>query len=261
LWAQDLPPRILGGAPQLTLHHLDGVQVGGEAGVDVEDLLGVPDHPQEVAGEDNLGTTEGGRRGVSTPKIGVGAPKTGGLRPKIGGGHPKNGGAPGGGQPGERRGLGLVSPSLGWHPEIQGVGTPKLGCRGGSTPKTRGLHPKNGRRRPPEMGAAGGGRAPEMGGFGLVSPQNGGDGGGSTPKKGGSTPKLAPRRKWGFRAPGCTPKRGEKGGQHPKNGTQKARGVQDSLLNPKKGGIPQKGGQDGGEHPKKRGSTPKRAPV
>ena len=38
----------------LTLYDLDGVQVGGEARVDVEDLLRVPDHAQQVAGEDHL---------------------------------------------------------------------------------------------------------------------------------------------------------------------------------------------------------------
>lgn len=38
----------------LTLHHLDGVQVRGKARVDVEDFLSVPDHAQQVTGEDNL---------------------------------------------------------------------------------------------------------------------------------------------------------------------------------------------------------------
>ena len=53
----DLPAETGLAAPQqlLTLYHLDGVQVGGKARVDVEDLLSIPDHAQQVAGEDNLG--------------------------------------------------------------------------------------------------------------------------------------------------------------------------------------------------------------
>lgn len=31
---------------ELTLYHLDGVQVGGKARVDVEDFLSIPDHAQ-----------------------------------------------------------------------------------------------------------------------------------------------------------------------------------------------------------------------
>lgn len=45
----------------LTLYNLDGVQVGGQAGVDVEDFLSVPDHAQQVTGEHHL--RRGGREG------------------------------------------------------------------------------------------------------------------------------------------------------------------------------------------------------
>lgn len=38
----------------LTLYHLDGVQIRGKARVDMEDFLSIPDHAQQVTGEDNL---------------------------------------------------------------------------------------------------------------------------------------------------------------------------------------------------------------
>lgn len=52
----------------LTLYHLDGVQVGGKARVYVEDFLSIPDHAQQVTGEDNLrqeGRKEKSRVGYS----------------------------------------------------------------------------------------------------------------------------------------------------------------------------------------------------
>lgn len=38
----------------LTLYHFDGVQVRGKPRVDVEDFLSIPDHTQEVTGQDHL---------------------------------------------------------------------------------------------------------------------------------------------------------------------------------------------------------------
>lgn len=38
----------------LTLYHLDGVQIRGKARVDMKDFLSIPDHAQQVTGEDNL---------------------------------------------------------------------------------------------------------------------------------------------------------------------------------------------------------------
>lgn len=49
-------PKAFLGSPHLTFHHLDGVQVGGQAGVDVKDFLRVPDHAQEVTGQHHLQT-------------------------------------------------------------------------------------------------------------------------------------------------------------------------------------------------------------
>lgn len=56
----------------LTLYYLDGVQVRGKARVDVENFLSIPDHAQQVTGEDNLkreGRKEGSQVRDSHSKV------------------------------------------------------------------------------------------------------------------------------------------------------------------------------------------------
>lgn len=52
----------------LTFYHFDGVQVRGKPRVDVEDFLSIPDHTQEVTGQDHL-REEGLREEVNTTPV------------------------------------------------------------------------------------------------------------------------------------------------------------------------------------------------